>query len=619
MKKFIESGWPAAITFTAVIYALGFARIPLDFFTDRDDAVISFSHAVNLVDYGFIGVSPSGERVEGYSTPLHFILYLIFYFLFKIDYAPYIHGQTIVFTTLIGFTLYWIFKGRIKGGDKAAFWGVVIAAIILSLNTRWLQWHGSGMENPLVTSSILGALYLIGRGLKTNTEAYVAGLLLFLVSISRVEGIYYALPMAFLYWLVREKVYTKHLPKVAIVWFGLLGMVFLVRYFYFGAWMPNTGVAQHISVTHNLQRLFTFDMGFIYTQFKHGNRLTLNNGAWALGLGVFFLVLLKRWKHYQFYLYGGALLFFLTYAHAYLFGATRLDVIRYGTHLAPICVVAAVFALFEILVLETLVKKVVLAVLFVPAVFALNKRWELPLENICCLTEGFRSLKVSFQEIAAEEEIIRPMLCNPDLGMMSYTKEFNFTDVAFLGNSLYAHVSFSSKLKCDYIFYFSQPDIMEMHMYWADINDDIVNDPRIDSLYELTKVFGNSKSTGKPYGIWKKKTMLKGSDSQERKYYEQIKQYITTENWTQLHAYSAGVIQSEKNLMLFLRPLYKFLPEIRQAGQFDILYNEIENAYPNRLYGYFINNAFDKNWVNKGLPEFIKFSKNPSDYSNVNL
>jgi len=29
------------------------------------DGIVTFSHARNWIDYGFIGVSPSGERVEG--------------------------------------------------------------------------------------------------------------------------------------------------------------------------------------------------------------------------------------------------------------------------------------------------------------------------------------------------------------------------------------------------------------------------------------------------------------------------------------------------------------------------------------------------------------------------
>ncbi|HEX9368396.1 MAG TPA: hypothetical protein VF921_17325, partial [Vicinamibacterales bacterium] len=48
------------------------AEVPPANYADRDDAVITLSHARNLVEYGFIGVSPSGERVEGFSAPLQF-------------------------------------------------------------------------------------------------------------------------------------------------------------------------------------------------------------------------------------------------------------------------------------------------------------------------------------------------------------------------------------------------------------------------------------------------------------------------------------------------------------------------------------------------------------------
>jgi hypothetical protein len=58
----------------ALILFLGTRNIPKNFYRIRDDGLITLSHAKNLIDYGFIGVNPSGERVEGYSAPVQFIL-----------------------------------------------------------------------------------------------------------------------------------------------------------------------------------------------------------------------------------------------------------------------------------------------------------------------------------------------------------------------------------------------------------------------------------------------------------------------------------------------------------------------------------------------------------------
>ncbi|MBW2525913.1 MAG: hypothetical protein JRI23_17150, partial [Deltaproteobacteria bacterium] len=66
---------------------LRYGQIPGSFYLLRDDGVITFSHARNLVEYGAIGVDPSGARVEGFSSPLHFGIYLVAYGLFGIGAA----------------------------------------------------------------------------------------------------------------------------------------------------------------------------------------------------------------------------------------------------------------------------------------------------------------------------------------------------------------------------------------------------------------------------------------------------------------------------------------------------------------------------------------------------
>jgi hypothetical protein len=58
-----------------LLFHLGYLRIDSDYYQLRDDGIITLSHARNLVDYGFIGTSPSGDRVEGYSAPVQMFTY----------------------------------------------------------------------------------------------------------------------------------------------------------------------------------------------------------------------------------------------------------------------------------------------------------------------------------------------------------------------------------------------------------------------------------------------------------------------------------------------------------------------------------------------------------------
>ena len=60
-------------------FFLGYEKIPVHFYRYRDDGVITLSHARNWVDFGFIGVNPSGERVEATSAPLQMLLYALAY------------------------------------------------------------------------------------------------------------------------------------------------------------------------------------------------------------------------------------------------------------------------------------------------------------------------------------------------------------------------------------------------------------------------------------------------------------------------------------------------------------------------------------------------------------
>ena len=77
------------------------------FFSDQkpwvsDDGVITMSHGRNLVDYGFIGINPSGGRVEGYSAPVQFFLYTAAYAMTGVGYAAYSEAQTYIATFLLG-------------------------------------------------------------------------------------------------------------------------------------------------------------------------------------------------------------------------------------------------------------------------------------------------------------------------------------------------------------------------------------------------------------------------------------------------------------------------------------------------------------------------------------
>ena len=84
----------AVISAAAIIFLAVFQReldaVPAANYQARDDAIITLSHARNLAEYGFIGVSPSGERIEGFSAPLQFWIAWIAYLVRPFDYTTFL-------------------------------------------------------------------------------------------------------------------------------------------------------------------------------------------------------------------------------------------------------------------------------------------------------------------------------------------------------------------------------------------------------------------------------------------------------------------------------------------------------------------------------------------------
>jgi hypothetical protein len=74
-----------------------------DYYALRDDGIITLSHARNLVDYGFIGVGLSGDRVEGYSAPVQFFVYALAYFTLGMGFSAYAKMQLLICTFALGF------------------------------------------------------------------------------------------------------------------------------------------------------------------------------------------------------------------------------------------------------------------------------------------------------------------------------------------------------------------------------------------------------------------------------------------------------------------------------------------------------------------------------------
>ena len=145
-----------------------YSNIPNNFYEARDDGVITMSHGRNLVDYGFIGVSPSGERVEGTSAPVQMFAYAAVYAATGIYYADFANAQTVACTFLLGAVFILFFRER-------PLWAIVLttlSALVMAHYAPLLLWHGSGMENAITHVLFLAAILVLFWFAKTGRIVY---------------------------------------------------------------------------------------------------------------------------------------------------------------------------------------------------------------------------------------------------------------------------------------------------------------------------------------------------------------------------------------------------------------------------------------------------------------
>jgi hypothetical protein len=70
-------------------------QIPQNWWQHKDDGVITLSHSLNYVIYGLVGASPSGPVVEGFSSPLQFIISGVFFKIIAENYKLYLDAFVI--------------------------------------------------------------------------------------------------------------------------------------------------------------------------------------------------------------------------------------------------------------------------------------------------------------------------------------------------------------------------------------------------------------------------------------------------------------------------------------------------------------------------------------------
>jgi hypothetical protein len=259
-------------TFIAGGVAAGLAWLRLtsvgsEYWIARDDAVIIFSHARNLVEFGSIGVSP-GDRVEGFSSPLQFLLSALILAFRDLGFETINLIILVLAMAGIGASAFAVFhqvarssppsRGLLKGVPYVA---TVVFILGFALHWTSLGWVASGMENAPALALMVASIAAFPLARRPGAWPALPSVVLGLLAVSRVDLAAFISPlfMALMLEAVSDldernaddvgaqQDWGGRLRRLAVACLpgGLIILiVHIFRRWYFGAWLPNTAIVQ---------------------------------------------------------------------------------------------------------------------------------------------------------------------------------------------------------------------------------------------------------------------------------------------------------------------------------------------------------------------------------------
>lgn len=574
----------AGAAFTG-IFEHSISAVSTHLYQYRDDGIITLSHAKNLVDFGHVGVSPSGERLEGYSAPLQFLAYLFVYLCTGAGFEAYINLQTTCATFVMGAVVYTMLKGaRLSGGR--AFLFTLLAGWLMTGSPTFLLWHYSGMENAITHAMYLGAIAFTAAALEADRYPIALGLVYLGAALTRFESIAHiamvATPMLLVDlwrrdWRVAKMRSVKPMAIFVVLWCS----AFLCRAIYFGDLRPNTAYAQKISVSARFAQFVaspetrTLVLGDMQVFFRaHLGYLYLVAALLVAGLA------LARPKAAEGKLRRGywwvavpLLLVGIGGVHAVALGPARLDAARTVSWLTVGASLSATmaFALCARRQNWALLMPIALVGAIASGVIGRESAY-----HLCCGGVGIQKIARRFVAINVAEQIHRPTLLISDLGGTSFLKSFNIVDAGFLGSEILAKIQDQS-LVANYIFDVAAPDYIEFHSSWSCRYEFLFRDKRWQERYEAVEESRNdwlqrncSEAPWTRTGYWVRKGVRADSRSEERRFHDAMKSNPSVDKLRDELTRCAD--RSSRACLYITRTVYRFVPELRRADRLkDVL------------------------------------------------
>ena len=593
-----------------------YANIPDELYQTRDDGVITMSHARNLVEYGFIGVNPSGERVEGFSAPAQFWAYAAAYALTGVGYHTFAVAQTAVCAFLLGAVFILFFR-------ESRRWAVTITALaglLLSWHYSFLGWHGSGMENAITHVLFLAAALILFSFARNGRIVYPWAVVVFLASISRIDSIYYIGPALVIFsvwwWLnfrgLRQGMRGCYFSLAVVgLWLGYN----LWRYVYFGDLTPNTAHAQGIEVVGWLGRWQEYGWVAVTQYAESFLFIFVLHGIYILLAALSLLYFMQRSRAVLLMLAVICCIAVAGCFSPFIFGDARLDVSRTTTHLAVFVVLGLGLVIYQIKNRRIENRKLLLVIasgltLGVIGVGVFNI-YIISYYNLCCGVHRFEPVRQQFNSLAEREELPRPAVSNTDIGIVSWHKHFNIVDLGLLGSPIISKLHQPEMVYpfSDYFFDYAAPDFIEIHgsLWTCKYHQSLLTHPKFDRHYRTVSAMELVPDSCIPVdenapGVWIRADIMQTSKSPERKLIDTLSNNLSTDalRWELASCQSTA----GNNCVYVARTAYRFLPEFRDAGLVDEL-NEVFSASRTRDYDLYLINGYRDGQAHQRAIEFI--------------
>ncbi|SFC18722.1 hypothetical protein SAMN05421780_103203 [Flexibacter flexilis DSM 6793] len=622
--------------FSGLFFAFSVHHWGYQLFTDPkiysyvDDGMITYSHAKNLYEYGFIGVSPSGGIVEGYSTPFLFINHVIAYGL-GISYQQYTDFQTYISLFFLGCLFFYISEG-------ISFWarGVLVGfSVFIFCNSQiFLEWHGSGMENALTNLFIPWAIVVLYNYIKTNKVTIVGIIVVGLASITRVDSLYYIVPLLFISLLFVYKQGNSTFKNIGIdgVKFMSIPIFSLVtRYIYFSHIFPDSSRAQEISIGKQLYLLFTLDTSYIKSSMNLLQSIFYVNAAYLIIPALVLFAFVKLSDNENAFIFLLLIATVLIFFHPFIFHASRLDPSRYGSQVLPIAIMVVIIAAKQIFVWSYDLKKILIIPAFVMTSLVTFKQLSHEPYYICCNMDWIDAFTARFKGWADENRIYRATISNPDLGIVSYKKWYNIVDLGCLGSPDLGLINTNRALQGFYLGQLRRPDFIQAHSEWAQMYRHFLNHPDFFNYYKPNEVnysqVSKDRLQGAPEMIYASAREIIDVNNPVKKFDLSLQDNLKNPDvLLKLINEQVALVLNKQNYKpsdwaYISRQVFRYVPEFRKLNILDKVVETLskidDNGYHKTLFYSYKNSRWDENMFEITKQLWLKEYFQTTDFNNA--